>query len=92
MNRFRVRLFFYAHAITALYCVVYHILAGCVVFQEWMIPSNTVFHGLFWSAILFPLTAGLSLIGSGVPHPFRVLSAHIGMGLVQLVFLIPMAS
>jgi len=93
MNRLRVRLLFYAHVIVASYCLVCGLLDGMGLFHDWMIPNIIVFYGLFWSAVLLPISAGLSLIGSGVPRPFWLLSVHIGMGVVQLFLgLFPLVS
>ena len=83
MITLRVRTIFYAHTAVAIYCLACGILDGYGHLQPWMIPNVFTFYGLALSALLFPLMAGLSLMGTGVPHPSRILVAHIGISVIQ---------
>ena len=84
---------FYAHTAVAIYCLACGILDGYGHLQPWMIPNVFTFYGLALSALLFPILAGLSLIGSGAPRPFRILAVHIGISVIQTYFgLLPLVS
>ena len=93
MTALRVRTIFYAHAAVAIYSLACGVLDGYGHFQPWMIPNVFILYGLALSALLFPLIAGLSLMGSGVSRPSRILAAHIGISIIQTYFgLLPLVS
>ena len=93
MSTLRVRTIFYAHAAVAIYCLACGLLDGCGHFQPWMIPNVFTLYGLALSALLFPLVAGLSLKGTGVTRPFRILAAHVGISAIQVYFgLLPLVA
>ena len=93
MNTRRVRMIFYAHAAVAIYCLACGILDGRGQLPQWMIPNVITLYALVFSALLFPLIAGLSLKGSRIPHPFRILATHIGISVIQTYFgLLPLVS
>jgi hypothetical protein len=84
MNELRVRAYFYTHLAIALYCIACGMADIFGLNLAWITPNVLVFYVLFWSAIFLPLAAGISLIGAGIPHPYRTLLAHIGLGAAQL--------
>ena len=84
---------FYAHAAVAIYCLACGILDGGGHFPPWMIPNVATLYALAISALLFPFVAGLTLKGSGIPRPFRILAAHVGISAIQIYFgLLPLVS
>ena len=93
MMTHRVRTIFYAHTAVAIYCLACGIINGRGHLPQWMTPNVITLYALVLSALLFPLIAGLSLKGSRIPHPFRILSAHIGISVIQTYFgLLPLVS
>ena len=93
MIMLRVRTIFYAHTAVAIYCLACGILDGYGHLQPWMIPNVFTLYALALSALLFPFIAGLSLMGSGVFRPARILAAHIGISVIQTFFgLLPLVS
>ena len=93
MISLRVRTIFFAHTAVAIYCLTCGIFDGRGPLPPWMMPNVVALFALAVSALLFPFIAGLSLIGSTIPHPIRILAAHVGISVIQTYFgLLPLVS
>jgi hypothetical protein len=88
-----VRTIFVIHALIATYCVACGLLDDYGHFRSWLIPSVAVFYSLLASAVVLPIVAAVSVIGSGYKHRVGLVIAHIAMGAAQLLFgLLPLIS
>jgi hypothetical protein len=84
--RKKSRITFAVHVIVATFCVACGLLDAYGHSNSWLIPSIAVLYFLMASAVMLPILAAVSVIGSGYKHPVRLIAIHIAMGATQLLF------
>jgi hypothetical protein len=89
----RVRVILWIHAFIATYCMACGMLDLSGHYQSWLIPGFEVFGVLLASAVILPILAMVSVLGSGCKHPVVLALTHLAMGAGQLFFgLLPLIS
>jgi len=84
---------FFVHAFIAAYCLMCGLLDAYGQFRPLLIPNSSVLYLLLTSAIILPIVAALSVVGSGHQHPVVLIVTHIAMSAGQLLLgLMPLVS
>jgi hypothetical protein len=80
----RVRVIFWIHASVAAYCLACGILDLSGRYHSWLVPGFEAFGVLLASAVVLPILAMVSVVGSGCKHPVVLVLTHIIMGVGQI--------
>ena len=89
----RLRVILFTHAFIALYCITCGVLDANGHLRAWLIPNTGVFYCLLASAVVLPVVAAISVVGSQYRHPIILVLTHLAMAAGQFFFgLLPLIS
>ena len=80
----KVRVILFLHALIATYCIACGVLDATGYFHPSLIPSVAIFYLLAASAVVLPLIAAATIIGTRQKDPVVLIVAHLVMGAGQL--------